>query len=546
MLKLNVSNISKAYLDKEVLKNISFSINNNERIGIVGRNGCGKTTLMKIILGEISADNGFYDLKCKIGYLPQANEVDNINLAKIIDNKKISKNIRKLIGDLDLEKLKNKNISLLSGGEKTKLLFVKAVMEESELLLMDEPTNFLDWKTIEIMENFLKDYKGAILTISHDRVFLDNVVESILEINKGEIKRYSGNYSSYKEQKEKEEQRERIEYIKYKKKEKALKQAAQGIMDKANKLNATSKNDYLRGRNKKLAKKSKSMLKRLEKMQEVDKPFIEKEVYIEFDEAETTSPILISGENITKSFDRLIFKDINFQINRGRKIALLGDNGTGKSTLINIILGRADYEGSIRINSSTKIGYLSQEFEGFDFENTIIEEMKKVTDDLTLIRNTLGQLLIREDNIYKKFKQLSYGEKVRVALSKLLIQEYNMLILDEPTNFLDIPTKELIEEAIQEYNNSILYVTHDRYLVKNIANEIWELKDKKLNIYLGDYDYYMSKLLDKPEEKVDILMLEMKLADLSFRLTTVKDEEKKDLEKEYFAIARKLRESKKS
>ena len=228
----------------------------------------------------------------------------------------------------------------------------------------------------------------------------------------------------------------------------------------------------------------------------VDKPFIDKEVNITFDEADTISPILISGEGITKSFDVPLFNDINFEINRGRKIALLGDNGTGKSTLINIILGRTDYIGSIRINPSTKIGYMPQEFEGFDFENTIIDEMKSVTDDLSLIRNTLGHLMIREDNIFKKFKQLSYGEKVRVALAKLLIQEYNMLILDEPTNFLDIPTKELIEEAIKEYNNSILFVTHDRYLVKNIANEIWELKDKSLNVYLSDFDYYSSKIID--------------------------------------------------
>lgn len=546
LLKLNVSNISKTYLDKELLKDISFSISNDERIGIVGRNGCGKTTLMKIILGEIQSDNGFYDQKCRIGYLPQANEIDDINLGQIINNKKISKNIRKLIRDLDLEKLKYKDISLLSGGEKTKLLFVKAVMEEPDLLFLDEPTNFLDWKTIETIECFLKTYKGAILTISHDRVFLDNLVEEIFEINKGKLKKYKGNFTSYKEQKEKEEQRNKIEYIKYKKKEKALRQAAQGIMDKANKLNATSKDDYLRGRNKKLAKKSKSILKRIEKIKKVDKPFIDKEVNITFDEADTISPILISGEGITKSFDVPLFNDINFEINRGRKIALLGDNGTGKSTLINIILGRTDYIGSIRINPSTKIGYMPQEFEGFDFENTIIDEMKSVTDDLSLIRNTLGHLMIREDNIFKKFKQLSYGEKVRVALAKLLIQEYNMLILDEPTNFLDIPTKELIEEAIKEYNNSILFVTHDRYLVKNIANEIWELKDKSLNVYLGDFDYYSSKIIDKPDEKVDVLVLEMKLADLSFKLSSVKDKQKEELEKEYSDLVRKLREAKKN
>ena len=315
-------------------------------------------------------------------------------------------------------------------------------------------------------------------------------------------------------------------------------------MDKANKLNATSQNDYLRGRNRKLAKRSKSILKRIEKLQELDKPFIEKEVYISFDEADSNSPILINGENITKSFDRLLFKDINFQINKGKKIALIGDNGTGKSTLINIILDKTEYDGNIRINASTKIGYLSQEFEGFNFESTVIDEMKKVTDDLSLIRNTLGQLMIRDDDIYKKFNQLSFGEKVRVALAKLLMQEYNMLILDEPTNFLDIPTKELIEEAIEEYDNAILFVSHDRYLVKNLANEIWELKDKKLNIYLGNYDYYTSKTQEEPKEKVDVLMLEMKLADLSYKLSTAKEDEKEELEKEYFDAARQLREFK--
>lgn len=544
MLKLNVLNISKAYLDKEVLKNMSFTVNNNERIGIVGRNGCGKTTLIKIILGEVLPDIGSVDIKTSIGYLPQANEAHDISLSGIVNNKDLSKDIRRLINELELEKLKDKDISLLSGGEKTKLMFVSAVMGKPELLILDEPTNFLDWKSIEIMEEYLRKYKGALIAISHDRVFLDNIAEEILEINKGELNRYKGNYTWYREQKDKEEEREKIEYIKYKKKQKALRQAAQGIMDKANKLNATSQNDYLRGRNKKLAKRSKSILKRIEKLQEVDKPFIEKEVYISFDEADIGSPILVNGENITKFFDRLLFKDINFQVNRGKKIALIGDNGTGKSTLINIILGRTGFDGNIRINSSTKIGYLSQEFEGFDFDNTVIDEMKKITDDLSLIRNTLGQLMIRDDDIYKKFKQLSYGEKVRVALAKLLMQEYNMLILDEPTNFLDIPTKELIEEAIEEYNNSILFVSHDRYLVRNLANEIWELKDKRLNIYLGDYDYYISKIHEKSEENVDILMLEMKLADLSYKLSIAKEDEKEELEKEYFAIAKKLREAK--
>ena len=544
MLKINVSNISKAYLDKEILKDVSFTVNNNDRIGIVGRNGCGKTTLMKIILGEVLPDKGNIDIKSSIGYLPQANEFDNMNLSNIMDNRGLSKDIRKLIQVFELEKLKDKDITLLSGGEKTKFLFVKAVMNKPELLLLDEPTNFLDWKSIEIMENFLREYKGAIVTISHDRVFLDTIVDEILEINKGELNRYRGNYSSYKEQKEKEEEREKIEYIKYKKKQKALRETAQGIMDKANKLNATSQNDYLRGRNRKLAKRSKSILKRIEKLQELDKPFIEKEVYISFDEADSNSPILINGENITKSFDRLLFKDINFQINKGKKIALIGDNGTGKSTLINIILDKTEYDGNIRINASTKIGYLSQEFEGFNFESTVIDEMKKVTDDLSLIRNTLGQLMIRDDDIYKKFNQLSFGEKVRVALAKLLMQEYNMLILDEPTNFLDIPTKELIEEAIEEYDNAILFVSHDRYLVKNLANEIWELKDKKLNIYLGNYDYYTSKTQEEPKEKVDVLMLEMKLADLSYKLSTAKEDEKEELEKEYFDAARQLREFK--
>ena len=544
MLKLNVLNISKAYLDKEVLKNMNFTVNNNERIGIVGRNGCGKTTLIKIILGEVLPDIGSVDIKTSIGYLPQANEAHDISLSGIVNNKDLSKDIRRLINELELEKLKDKDISLLSGGEKTKLMFVSAVMGKPELLILDEPTNFLDWKSIEIMEEYLRKYKGALIAISHDRVFLDNIAEEILEINKGELNRYKGNYTWYREQKDKEEEREKIEYIKYKKKQKALRQAAQGIMDKANKLNATSQNDYLRGRNKKLAKRSKSILKRIEKLQEVDKPFIEKEVYISFDEADIGSPILVNGENITKFFDRLLFKDINFQVNRGKKIALIGDNGTGKSTLINIILGRTGFDGNIRINSSTKIGYLSQEFEGFDFDNTVIDEMKKITDDLSLIRNTLGQLMIRDDDIYKKFKQLSYGEKVRVALAKLLMQEYNMLILDEPTNFLDIPTKELIEEAIEEYNNSILFVSHDRYLVRNLANEIWELKDKRLNIYLGDYDYYISKIHEKSEENVDILMLEMKLADLSYKLSIAKEDEKEELEKEYFAIAKKLREAK--
>lgn len=542
LLKLNVSGVTKSYGGKEIIKDINFSVNNNERIGIIGRNGCGKTTLFKIIMGEETPDSGIVSLNSTYGYLPQSSFY-NLKLSDIVGGSP-SKEIRKLIHDLDIEKLKDKDINLLSGGEKTKLLFLKAVIDEPELLLLDEPTNFLDWNTIEIVENYLKSYKGAIVVISHDRVFLDNIVSKVLEIHKGSLKEYNGNYSFYRSERDKEKERERIEYEKYKKKEKELKLAAQGIKDRANKYNSMSKNDYLRGRNKQLMKKSKSMLKRIEKMEKADKPFIEKEVFIEFNEAKSNIPILVSGENISKSFDYLLFKDVDFQISRGVKIALLGENGTGKSTLVNIILGKTDFEGEIRMSPAIKIGFLSQEFEGFNFDNTVFDELRKVSEDISLIINTLGHLMIRNDNIYKKFGQLSYGEKVRVALAKLLIQEYNMLIMDEPTNFLDIPTKELIEDAMVEYNNAILFISHDRYLVKNLATEIWELKDKGLNKYLGDYEYYISKNHHEKYEKVDVLKLEIELADLSYRLLNAKEEEKKSLEERYFQIAYQVRELK--
>lgn len=528
-------------MGKEILKDISFSVNDNEKIGIIGRNGCGKTTLFKMILGQEIPDSGIVSLNTTYGYLPQANESASFKLADIVAKKCLSKDVRKLIRDLDIDKLRNKDINSLSGGEKTKILFVRAILNEPQLLLLDEPTNFLDWTTIEIIENYLKSYKGAIVLISHDRVFLDNIVSKVFEINKGHIRVYNGNYSFYREERDKEKQREKVEYDKYKKKERELKLAAQGIKDRANKYNSMSKNDYLRGRNKQLMKKSKSMLKRIEKMQEAPKPFIEKEAFIEFDEAKSNTPILVSGENISKSFDYLLFKDVDFQITRGEKIALLGENGSGKSTLLNIILGKTDFEGQIRISPAIKIGFLSQEFEGFNFENTALDELRKVSEDISLIRNTLGQLMIRDHNIYKKFGQLSYGEKVRVALAKLLIQEYNMLIMDEPTNFLDIPTKELIEDAMVEYNNAILFISHDRYLVKNLATEIWEIKDNSLIKYLGDYEYYLSKKKHKDIDKVDVLKLELDLANISYKLVNASKEEREGLEDQYLHLASRIK-----
>ena len=545
---MDVNNISKSIGSLKILDSISFKLYKGDKVGLIGKNGVGKSTLCKIIIGETSKDNGNISLLGKVGYLPQSIKTrEDIKAEDFIGKIYDYNYLMDLLTKLNLKDLMKQNISTLSGGERTKLCFAKTMAEKPDVLLLDEPTNQLDWESMSVIEDYINKFNGAVLIISHDRFFLDRTVSQIYELENMKVNLYRGNYSFYASQKRIEKEKVLLEYEEYMKKKRALEEAARKQMERSNKYNNISVNDFQRHKASKIAKRSKAIISRLENMEEKEKPFKPKEVNIKLDQRiEKTSNVLIRATNISKSFDRLIFKDISFTIEKESRIALLGRNGSGKSTLLKTIMGKETFQGDLSISPSLKIGYLSQGLENLEADSTVIDEMKKVHSDETYIRTILGAMLFRNDDVYKNIEILSFGEKVRVAFSKLIIEDNCLLILDEPTNFLDIPTSEAIEEALLSYKGAILFVSHDRFLVKKLAKEIWELESKKLIKYLSGYDYYLRKK-DETESsaeknvKEEILALEMRLSHISFKLLSCSETDKKILESEYFKIAEKLR-----
>lgn len=548
MLLLDVNNVYKSIGPIDLLESISFKLYKGDKSGIIGVNGSGKSTLIKTITGEIKVNKGNVNTFGKIGYLPQ-----NLYFSKNIKVKDFLENIfdynefLKTLNSFEfkLDELLNQNINTLSGGEKTKLYLAKIIANDPDILLLDEPTNNLDWQSIEIVEEYINQFKGGVLLISHDRHFLDHVVTEIYELDNKKLKKYSGNFSFYANEKRLEKERAKIEYEEYIKTKRKLEEAARIQMERANKYNDISKDDFQRHKASKIAKRSKAIISRLEDMDIQERPFKPKEVNIKIDSInEKTSTFLVRGTNISKTYDKTIFKNLSFQIKNGNRIALIGKNGSGKSTLLKAILGIENISGNISISPSTKIGYFSQEIDTLNWENTILEELKQIQIDETYIRTMLGSMLFRRDDVYKRIGDLSFGEKVRVAFTKLVMSENNLLLLDEPTNFLDIPTREAIELALLNYNGAILFVSHDRYFINKVAKEIWSIDNETMTVYLGNYEYYLSKRNSpqKSEHNLNekILALEMELSHLSFKLLSSTEEEKKSLDEKYIQLAKEL------
>ncbi|KGG79420.1 hypothetical protein Y919_12170 [Caloranaerobacter azorensis H53214] len=549
---LDVNNISKSINDKEILKNISFKLYKKDKVGIVGRNGVGKTTLLRIITSELEADSGSVKFYGSFGYLPQNLFINNhMYVYELINETDKYGDFIILLNKFGLKGVEKQKIDSLSGGEKTKLYLIKLLLKKPDILILDEPTNHIDNQTKEWLEDFINNFDGAVLMVTHDRYFLDKTVTKIFELENKSIKEYSGGYTFYARQKQIELDRARREYDKYIKEKRKLEKAARKHMERANKYNNMSKNDFQRHKAAKIAKRAKAIISRLENMDEKKKPIVSKNINIKLESnSDKIGNILIRAEGLSKSYGRILFENVSFNIYRNSRIGLVGENGVGKSTLLKGIIGKVQLEGNIYIAPSVKIGYFSQELEDLNLDLTILEELKSINNDENYVRTLLGSMLFRRDDVYKKISNLSYGERVRVAVLKLILEENNLLILDEITNFLDIPTKEVIEDALLDYKGAILFVSHDRYFINKIAEEIWELSNSGITQYLGGYSYYLDKKLktsfnEKVSIKEEILRLEMELSHISFKLMNCSDEEKERLEKEYFDIEKELKKLKK-
>lgn len=529
---LQVSNINKYFNDNHILKDVSFHMNEYDKTALVGINGSGKTTLIRIIMNELDKDSGNISLNkgVSVGYLPQNAIIDSdatiyeevlkVKEALISDEQAL-RDMEKEMGDVkgrelealmeDYHKLEEafdraggyriasdisgtlkglgfseeefgKPVNTLSGGQKTRVALSKLLVGTPDMIILDEPTNHLDMNSIIWLENYLLNYKGAVLIVSHDRYFLDRIVDHVVELDCGVCTSFTGNYSDYAAKKEIIRVSQLNAYLNQ---QRDIKHQ-QEVIEKLRSFNRE-----------KSIKRADSRAHMLEKIELIDKP-TENNNSMQI----VLSPRIESGKNVldvtdlTKAYDHRLFSDINFSLRRGDHVAIIGDNGTGKTTILKIInnIVTAD-SGEIKLGTNVCIGYYDQEHHVLHDDKTIFEE---ISDDFptltnTEIRNMLAAFLFTGDDVFKPIHNLSGGEKGRVSLAKLMLSEANLLILDEPTNHLDITSKEILENALNNYTGTLLYVSHDRYFINRTADRILELNSEGLTEYLGNYDYYLEK-----------------------------------------------------
>ena len=458
---LNISNLSKSYVGKSVLKEVSFHLEEKEKAAIVGINGSGKTTLLRCILGIEEADEGgiAFSKDKKMAYLAQQH------------------------ADMEQE---DEEYESLSGGQKTKKRLEEILMEKPDLLILDEPTNHLDIGSIQWLEKVLKRYDGAVLLVSHDRYFLDKIVTKVIDLERGKARMYLGNYTAYVEKKKMIREAERKAY----ENQQAEIKHQEAVIEKLKQFNRE-----------KSIKRAESREKLLSKVERLEQPEdLQNEMRLLFMPREASGNDVLIAKDLGKSFDgKRLFSHGTFSIQRGEHVAVIGDNGTGKTTLLKILNGliQAD-EGEFRLGSKVKIAYYDQEHAVLHMEKTLFDEIQDTYPDMnnTRVRNVLAAFLFTGDDVYKKVGDLSGGERGRVSLAKLMLSDANFLILDEPTNHLDIQGKEVLEEAIRNYEGTVLYVSHDRYFINQTATRILELFSNRFDNYIGNYDYYLEKKED--------------------------------------------------
>lgn len=530
---LACSHIYKQFDGDPLFEDVTFHINDGERAALVGMNGTGKTTLLRIIMGELAADSGeITAAKDKtFGYLPQQQSYhsDRSIYEELLDIKsdivELDRMIRKTEQEMqhadgrELENLlkkyhhlqtefESKNgyacksqimgiinglgfsesdagrcVDTLSGGEKTRIALGRLLLLEPDLLILDEPTNHLDLPSIQWLETYLTNYKGSVLIVSHDRYFLDKISEKIIEIDHGKVRVFSGNYSDYATKKEQLRRAFLKEYENYQRNVKHQ----QEVIEKLRSFNRE-----------KSIRRAESREKMLQKMTPVEKPVENnKTMHFELTPERISGNDVLSVENFSKAFEgNLLFSDIHFDIKRGERAAIIGKNGTGKTTLLKILCEIEHVDSGIaRFGTNVEIGYYDQEHNVLNGEKTIFDEIHDDYPNLTTtkIRNVLAAFLFTGDDVYKKISLLSGGEKGRVSLAKLMLSKANLLLLDEPTNHLDIDSKEILEEALNHYTGTILYVSHDRYFINKTATKIMELTHHRLLTYDGNYSYYLEK-----------------------------------------------------
>ncbi len=564
---LSCQDLSKSFGTDSIIKQASFHIEDREKTALIGVNGAGKTTILRMIAGDLEPDTGTVSLAkgMTVGYLKQHQDVNSTAsvYSELMDVKKdllqmenkmrqMEEDMKRLEG-VPLQNLMEeynrvstafengegyavhsevvgilnglgfseddfeKPVCTLSGGQKTRVALARLLLSQPDLLLLDEPTNHLDLKSVSWLETYLLNYNKAMLIVSHDRYFLNRIVTKVFELEDGTVRSFSGNYSDYA--KKKSELR-KTEWKAYLNQQQEIRRQ-EAVISKLKSFNRE-----------KSVRRAQSREKALQKMETLEKPADEKtDMHLKFKPSVLSGKDVLTVKDLTKSYpENLLFEKINFMIRRSEKVALIGDNGTGKTTILKILIGleKAD-EGQAILGSRVYVGYYDQEHQSLHPEKTLFDEIADSYPDLTdtQIRSTLAAFLFSGEDVYKQVKELSGGERGRLSFAKLMLSGANFLILDEPTNHLDITSKEILEEALLNYEGTVLFVSHDRYFINQCASRILELKDHSLNNYLGNYDYY----LEKTEEAASLNeQSDSRAAEKSKISETKKDRERKKRE----------------
>ena len=533
---LSCSNICKSFGENDILKQVSFHIEDHEKAAIVGINGAGKSTLLKVLIGKLNADDGVvtWAKGASIGYLAQHQDLEGAETIydALLEVKKPVIQMEARIRSLELEmksasgdeletKLSeysrlnhefemsdgysyqseitgvlkglgftedefSKPITALSGGQKTRVSLGKLLLTKPDILLLDEPTNHLDMESIAWLETYLRNYSGAVIIVAHDRYFLDRVVTKIIELDMGHCTVFSGNYSAYSDKKAMLRDAAIRAYLNQQQEIRHQ----EAVIAKLKSFNRE-----------KSIKRAESREKMLDKIERLEKPTQANDsMDIRLEPDVVSGNDVLTVTDLSKSFDtQTLFTNVDFEIKRGERVAIIGNNGTGKTTLLKIINGIIPADsGQIRLGSKVHIGYYDQEHQVLHMDKTLFQEIQDTYPNMnnTQIRNTLAAFLFTGDDVFKLIRDLSGGERGRVSLAKLMLSDANFLLLDEPTNHLDITSKEILESALNRYTGTVLYVSHDRYFINRTATRILDLTDGSFINYIGNYDYYLEKKED--------------------------------------------------
>lgn len=574
MIIAQAQDLEQRFGGNTIFSNISFSVPDNARIGLVGPNGAGKTTLLKIMTGQQEPTSGQFTINkgLKVGYIAQENALDENKtiwdeMLTVFDNlieknKRITKmqeqiaehpededllkrydqlaydfeqeggftyqaEIKSILNGFNFkENTWQKVIGTLSGGEKTRLAFVKLLLQKPPVLLLDEPTNYLDLDTLDWLEAFLKNYQGAIITVSHDQYFLDHLANQIFELNFGKLTTFKGNYSQYVKERELMNNQQEAAYEKQQEKIKKEEEFIQKNLVRAS-----------------TTKRAQSRRKALDKMERIKPPKHKQKVRINFTSDRPSGKEVLIAKDLTIGYpDKTMVSDIDFQVNKNDRVAIIGPNGIGKSTLLKTIMKKLEpKDGSIKYGASLDIGYYDQELQSLDPSKTVLDTIwdRHKTMPEKDVRSILASFLFTAEDIDKTVGQLSGGQKARLTLTVLSLEKDNFLLMDEPTNHLDIEAKEVLEQALDNYDGTLLFVSHDRYFINELANKIISVRDGHAKIYNGNYSYYLDEKAKqaaavqeaKAEQTESTTSANQNKGKLSYQEQKARDSQKRKLER---------------